>query len=381
MTGTSDDPGSRPRPDVLVVGGGLIGLLLARELVRAGARVEVVDDAQKGAASPNAAGMIAPVAEGATDRDFTGLALRSRDLWRDLAPVLERESGASVDHDDSGALLPVLDADGRTALDRIRDLAVGFGESPRWVERPELDDLVPDLRPGIEQALLLPGEHRVDNRLATAAASESLRRSNVSIHRTAIAEVVTAGHGVLARGDGFERAAGAIVICGGAWTPSIRGLPDLPVTPVKGQMIAFDRVEWPFTGAIRTPDFYAVRRAGGRLFIGASVERTGFDLSLTDDAAADLATGAADLLPALAGREPVAHWAGLRPGTPDGWPIVGPLGKGLFVATGHFRNGILLAPVTAAILAPMVLGQGPDDPSLVVAPAMHPDRFTAAGAG
>ena len=370
--------GPRPRPDVLVVGGGLIGLLTARELALAGARVDVVDDRQEGAASPNAAGMIAPIAESIADQAFARISIRSRDLWRDLAPALERESGMSIDYDDSGSLLPVLDPEGRKVLDRIRARALDLGEAARDLDRAELAELVPDLRPGIEEALLLPGEHRVDNRLAATAAAAALRHRNVVLHRATVERVVEASGEVVTSGNGFECAAGAVVVCGGAWTPQVHGLPALPIVPVKGQMIAFDRVDWPFTGAIRTPAFYAVRRAGGRLLIGASVEHAGFDLSLSDEVGADLATGAAALLPTLKDREPVEHWAGLRPGTPDPWPIVGRLSERLHVAAGHFRNGILLAPLTARMIAPLVLDQQPGDPWLAIPEVMHPGRFAAA---
>ena len=369
--------GPRPRPDVLVVGGGLIGLLTARELALAGARVEVVDDRQEGAASPNAAGMIAPIAESIADQAFARISIRSRDLWRDLGPALERESGMSIDYDDSGSLLPVLDPEGRKVLDQIRTQALDLGEAARDLDRAELAELVPDLRPGIEEALLLPGEHRVDNRLAATAAAAALRHRNVVLHRATVERVVEASGEVVTSGNGFECAAGAVVVCGGAWTPQVHGLPALPIVPVKGQMIAFDRVDWPFTGAIRTPAFYAVRRAGGRLLIGASVEHAGFDLSLSDEVGADLATGAAALLPSLKDREPVEHWAGLRPGTPDPWPIVGRLSERLHVAAGHFRNGILLAPLTARMIAPLVLDQQPGDPWLAIPEVMHPGRFAA----
>ena len=368
-------PGPTTRPDVLVVGGGLIGLLIARELALAGARVEVVDDRQKGAASPAAAGMIAPIAESIADRAFARLSIRSRDLWRDLAPALERESGGAIDYDDSGSILPVLDDEGRKALDRIKALALELGDTARHLDRAELAELVPDLRPGIEAALLLPGEHRVDNRLATVAAAEALRRRNVTVHRATVEQVAEGSGDVVASGDGFERAAGAVVVCGGAWTPRVLGLPPLAIVPVKGQMIAFDGIDWPFTGAIRTPSFYAVRRAGGRLLIGASVEHVGFDLSLNDEVGKDLAAGAAAVLPSLRDRKPVEHWAGLRPATPDPWPIVGSLSDRLYLAAGHFRNGILLAPLTARMMAPLVLGQQPDDPGLAIPEVMLPGRF------
>ncbi len=370
--------GPGPRPHVLVVGGGLIGLLIARELDLAGARVEVVDDRRDGAASLNAAGMIAPIAESVADRAFARFAIRSRDLWRDLAAALERESGMSIDYDDSGSLLPVLDPEGREAVRRIKARALDLGDAARDLDRAELRELIPDLRPGIDEALLLPGEHRIDNRLAARAAAAALRRRNVVLHRATVERVAEAAGQVVVSGDGLERAAGAVVVCGGAWTPRIHGLPALPIVPVKGQMIAFDRIDWPFAGAIRTPAFYAVRRAGGRLLIGASVERVGFDLALSAEVGAELAAGAAAVLPALKDREPVEHWAGLRPGTPDPWPIVGRLSERLHVAAGHFRNGILLAPLTARMIAPLALGQPPDDPRLAIPDVMLPDRFAAA---
>ncbi len=344
-------------PDVLVVGGGLIGLLAARAIARAGPSVELVDDGQPGAASPAAAGMIAPIAESSSDAAFARLALESRDLWRQLAPKLEEESGATLDYDASGAILPVLDAAGRRVLAGIADQARELGEEATILDGDAVHDLVPDLAPQVDEALLLPGEHRVDNRLATAAAAEALKRRGVPLHRARIHRVAEdpASRSVSAIGPGFERSAGSVVICAGAWTPDIAGLPAMPIRPVKGQMIAFDGVDWPFTGAVRTPGFYAVRRAGGRLLIGASVEHTGFDLGLSDEIREELAGAAALVLPSLGDRRPVEQWAGLRPATPDGWPIVGPLGDRLFIASGHFRNGILLAPLTANMIAAAVL--------------------------
>ena len=364
-------------PDVLVVGGGLIGLLIAREMHRAGARVEVVDDRQPGAASPNAAGMIAPIAESLADEAFARVCLRSRDLWHELAPVLEHESGMSIDYDDSGSLLPVLDAEGRQVLDRIGNQASRLGEATARLDRPALLEQVPDLRAGIDEALLLPGEHRVDNRLAAAAAATALENRGVVLHRATVERVTEQAGGVAVAGAGLARSAGAAVICGGAWTAAIEGLPPLPIHPVKGQMIAFDDIDWPFTGAIRTPSFYAVRRAGRRLLIGASVEHTGFDLALSNDVGTSLAREAASLLPALEQRTPAEHWAGLRPGTPDGWPIVGRLSDRVHIAAGHFRNGILLAPLTARMIAPLVLEQHADA-SCPIPGNMQPDRFDEA---
>lgn len=367
-------PTSGPQPDILVVGGGLIGLLIARELLHSGARVEVVDDCRAGAASPNAAGMIAPIAESSSDLSFARMALVSRDLWTELAPALEQESGVSIDYDSMGAILPVLDETGRKELDRISERAADLGEPTTELDRAALRQLVPDLRSEIETALLLPGEHRVDNRRAAAAAAAALCRQGMTFHRATIERVVEDKGGVSVTGAGFACTAAAVVVCGGAWAAAIHGLPPLPIRPVKGQMIGFDRVDWPFSGAIRTPSFYAVRRAGGRLLIGASVEHTGFDLSLSNSVGQRLARGAADLLPVLRDRRPVEHWAGLRPGTPDGWPLVGQLTERLHVAAGHFRNGILLAPLTARMIAPLVLGR-PADPSVEIPAAMLPGRF------
>lgn len=209
-------PTSGPRPDVLVVGGGLIGLLIARELIRAGARVEVVDDRRAGAASPNAAGMIAPIAESSADAAFARMAIRSRDLWTRLAPALERESAISIDYDDAGSILPVLDEPGRRVLARIRQQATDLGEPTAELDRTELHRLVPDLRPGIEAGLLLPGEHRVDNRLAAAAAAAALEYRGAKLHRATVERVTEASGGVSAAGAGFVCDAGAVVICGGA---------------------------------------------------------------------------------------------------------------------------------------------------------------------
>jgi glycine oxidase len=350
--------------DVLVVGGGIVGLACARELALAGLSVELLERRGAGAeASLAAAGMLSPLAE-LVPGPLLDACRESRDLWLSWVPALVEETGLSIEHDTSGSLLVALDADDEAWLDELAATAAGLGEITDEIELSGLARLVPDVSPAVRRALLVHGDHRVDNVQACAVLAIAAQRAGakltygVEVERVERAE--DGGVRVVTR-DG-AREAGRLVLAAGAWSGRIPGLPELPVRPVRGQMLLAAGVAWPWTGCLRGRHGYAVRRGETGLLIGATVEEAGFAAHPTVGGVGGLLAFAHRVLPGLAEARLETTWAGLRPGTPDDLPIVGEIpGWPVVAATGHYRNGILLAPWTARAVARLILsGEAPE---------------------
>jgi len=219
---------------------------------------------------------------------------------------------------------------------------------------------LPGLAAHHQELLLLPGEHRVDNRAVCAALVEVLERQGVPLRQgLALTAIEPQQGGVLLRHAGGTLTAGMAVLAAGAWSAQIRGLPALPILPVHGQMLALGEVEWPFKGSIRGETYYAVRRAGNKLLVGATAEEVGFASHPTLNGVAALSGWVSENFPSLAVRPLLEVWSGLRPATPDRLPVLGSLADHVLVATAHFRNGVLLAPWSAAIIADLAEGKAP----------------------
>ena len=387
-------PRSAASPDVLVIGGGIVGLACARELQRRGASVELWERGAPGSgASGKSAGMLAPLAEVPEEPAFFEICRRSRDLWTRWAPELEAETGIELQHDRSGALILGKSYDGAGAdpATRLHRAAVELGEPQRWLDPAEAREWVPDLPADVGPILHLPAEHQGESSLVCRALAESLRSSGAA-PRLGITALGVRPEGASApafrvwgrteSGRELVRRCGAVLVAAGAWSNRLDGLPPLPVRPVRGQMFRLDGVRWPFRGCLRSGDLYTVRRRGGRLLVGATVEEAGFDESTTAAGQEHLRALLRRHLPALADRPAAATWAGLRPGSPDGKPILGSIGESdaaLWLAAGHYRNGILLAPFTAVFLADRILGQGSPRPEDRAAETLFsPGRFAPA---
>ncbi|MEM1247187.1 MAG: glycine oxidase ThiO [Acidobacteriota bacterium] len=361
-------------PDVLVIGGGIVGLSIARALDDLGFRVDVLEAHTPGAGASNAAaGMLSPITESHERPDFLATLLEGRNLWPRWAEELQAETAIDVDFSPSGALLPAFDTAQLEGLDRIRSIAQELDEPVESVDPQALQSRYPEISPKVRQSLFLPGESTVDNVQVTSALSESLFRRGVIVHRQReVLDVVREGDSWRVSGEGWRVGAAHVVVAAGAWTPRIRGLPKIEMAPIRGQMISFHVPDWQWSGAIRCERHYSVRRRNGEVLIGATVEDAGFDASTTESAQSELVQFAHDLFPKLRWKAVQSHWAGLRPGTDDGRPVLGPAGdeEGLILATGHYRNGILLAPWTAARVAEFFKGDA--DAFLE---AYLPDRF------
>ena len=371
---------------VAVVGGGVIGLASAWRLAGTGRSVTLVDPDVGRGASWVAGGMLAPTAEAWVGEEaLTELGLASTVLWPAFASEVAADAGRDVGWSARGTLVVARDADDAAQLTRLAEFHATWGLSSERLTGRQARRLEPALGPTTRGALWLPEDHQVDNRLLVEALLAAATARGVRL----VAERVTRIQpGTVHLDGGGTVAADVVVATMGAWAPPIDGLAEgaVPVRPVKGQILrvrATDRAVFP-THTVRGLGVYVIPRPHGEIAIGATTEERGFDTSVTAGAVHELLRDAWELLPGLAEATFLEATAGLRPGTPDNLPVVGSLpdAPGVIVATGHHRNGILLAPLTAALVTALAggpwLGAGPDPTrSLAIC---DPARFAAATA-
>jgi glycine oxidase len=354
--------------DVLIVGAGVIGLSCAWRAARAGARVCVLErDHPAAGATGVAAGMLAPVGEASWgEENLLSLNLESLGRWPAFARELEADANAEVGFAESGALHVALDRDEAEALRRRHELHRRFGLDSEWLRGSQSRGLEPGLAPAVRAGVHARHESAVDPRRLAAALLAALERRQVPVESGA--EVVAAerqsGTWFVRTADGRRPTAPAVVVASGAWSGSAGWLPpeaQLPVRPVKGEILTLaGSPEEPVCGRIVAGErVYLVPRGDGRLMVGATVEEAGFDTTVTAGGIHELLREAYRLLPEVAELELMETSAGLRPGTPDNAPLIGPAGDGLIAATGHYRNGVLQAPVTADSVAALLEGRQP----------------------
>lgn len=350
-------------PDVVVVGGGVIGCAIARLLASSSLAVTVVERGDRPAeASWAAAGMLSPLAESDHPGPFLDLLLAAATRFPALAASLLDETGVDIGYRSEGTVLLALDDADERVLEARWRWQSDAGLPIERLTAAETRALEPEVADAVRWSLRFPLDHQVDSREMSRALWRSAEAAGARfVTRREVESIERAGDravGVRLR-DGEIIGAGAVVVAAGSWAGSLSGLPrPLPVHPVHGQLIALDGRGLDVGHVIDTPRIYLVPRLGGRIIAGATVERTGFAKAVTEAGVAALHGAAAEAVPALAGREVIESWSGLRPGTPDDFPIVGPDPgvANLFYATGHFRNGILLAPITGEAVAAMVTG-------------------------
>ena len=338
--------------DVIIVGGGIIGLSLAIALRKRGATVLVVERGEPGREASHAAGGMLVDCGAETPPALQALALASAHLYPEFAYELETESGMRVDLRDQGTIV--------------------FPPPEHIYERPgfTLASLLPAPLTELEPALAEPDrpafylkERSVDPRALVRAAWQTAKQRGVDFSSgdpvTAVNLSDGYATGVTTRKTTFH--ASKVVNCAGAWSGQIAPHA-LPTRPVKGQMLCLVMPSRTLLRhVLRSPDVYLIPRSDGRLLVGATVEEAGFDKRTDPDTIRRLHHAAIALVPKLGDAKILEDWAGLRPGTPDGLPILGATARpGYYAATGHFRDGILLAPITAEVMAAVMEGRQPD---------------------
>jgi len=349
--------------DVVVAGGGLIGLAVAWCAARRGLTITVVDEDPMAGASYAAAGMLAPVTEAAYGEErLLGLCRASLDRFGDFVAAVAAAGGVDVALRTGGTLAVGFDADDMAALDELHAFQRELGLAAHRLTPSQARRHEPCLTPRVRGALHVPGDHSVDARALHAALEAAAGAAGVRLVRARIAAlVVDSGRATgLRLADGTELAGDTVVLALGARAAELPGVPPLPVRPVKGQILRLRGAPGLLTGTVRAlvrgRQVYLVPYADSGLIVGATVEEKGFDAAVTAGAVHDLLRDAIDVVPGVAELELVETLARWRPGTPDNAPLLGPSGlPGLVLATGHYRNGVLLTPVTGEAIAELLV--------------------------
>jgi glycine oxidase len=353
------------KQDVIVVGGGVIGLASAWRLAQHGLSVAVLErDQPGGGATHVSAGMLAPVTEAEFgDEPMLEERLAAADTWPAFAQELVEAGGVDCGYRRNGCLSLALDADGLRDIRRHHDFRLELGLAAEWLLPSACRELEPALSTRASGGSYTPDDGEVDPRALTAALLAALERAHVQVHdHTEVIAATFDGDRItgVTTTDGASHQADVVVLAAGCWSGSCSWLPEAvrpAVRPVKGQIVRLrgPAAEPVVERTIRTPEVYIVPRATGEIVIGATVEELGFDTTVTAGALHELLREAYRAVPELAELEFAEASAGLRPGTPDNAPVVARSElDGLVVATGHYRNGILLAPTAAGRVAELV---------------------------
>jgi glycine oxidase len=369
------------RFDAVFVGGGVIGLCCAWRAAQRGARVAVLERAEPPAGATNvAAGMLAPVGElSFGEPELLQMTLASSRLYPEFVAELEAASGEATGYSRRGALHVALDRDEAAQLRRVHDLQGSLGLEAQWLAPRRCRELEPGLTPSFNGGVLVPGEAAIDPRLLASALVAALSAAGGEL-RTGCEVVAGLFEGERLAGvrtaAGEELRADNVVLANGAWSGTTEWLPDHarpPVRPVKGEVLELRGRQGaapPAERILASERVYLVPRDDGRLIAGATVEERGFDTTVSAGGILELLREAYRLLPDVAEMELIGSLAGLRPGTPDNLPLIGPGAiEGLVLATGHFRNGILLAPLTGEAIAALLTGEPPPASAALANPA------------
>ncbi|HXO60232.1 MAG TPA: glycine oxidase ThiO [Candidatus Acidoferrales bacterium] len=348
--------------DVAIAGGGLIGGAIAFELVRAGLQVALFDRQQPGeGASWAAAGILSPAPENAGMISTVPLGRSSLQLYPEFVATVEEISGQSVGYRARGTLEALFSTDAQEKLSTIIALHHGLALKAEPVSAEDAREMEPALSPELEAAVFRPDEACVDNRALTKAVLTAAQHSGLKIfpgsNVQSIAKDGGRCDGLFVDGEKVESR--WTVIAAGCSSAEIKGAAHYaPVRPAKGQMIALRPKDLSIERVLWSDDVYLVPRNDGRILAGATVEYVGFDKNVTVGAVQKILTAALQLAPALTDAQIEETWAGLRPDSPDHLPIMGPTDlDGLLIATGHFRSGILLAPITAKLIREWITTQ------------------------
>jgi glycine oxidase len=366
--------GEAMRYDVVVVGGGIIGLVTAWRAAQRGVRIAVADPEPGGGAARVAAGMLAPVTElGYGEETLLELNLASARRYPDFAAELADATGLDLGYRSCGTLAVALDADDRAHLRELHAFQRSLGLHSQWLTGRECRRLEPMLAPGVRGGLRVDGDHQVDPRRLAKALLRAAQLAGVDFHRQLVARVATVRGRVagVVLTDGTALDADRTVLAAGSRSGMVEGLPEPalpPVRPVKGQVLRLRMPDGPpgqgpflsrtVRAVVRGGHVYLVPRENGELVVGATSEELGWDTTVTAGGVYELLRDAHELVPGITELPLLETLAGLRPGSPDNAPLLGPVPSlpGLVLATGHHRNGVLLTPVTGEVLAEVLTG-------------------------
>jgi glycine oxidase len=347
--------------DVLIIGGGVIGMCIARELKKRGVKnVTLLERGPLGAeASSAAAGMLTVQADAPEHDEFFDLCHQARGLYENFAAEIKDESGIDIELETSGTLFLAFAEADSARLEKIFAWQSAAGYAVEKLSAAKVLKLEPAISSGVQSGLYFPRDAQVENRLLVKALAASLRNSGVEIRENTTVEGLSCENGKItgARTEAESFAAPVVVLATGAWTSLIKiesGISlNFEVFPVRGQMLSYLPGQKLLRRVVMSADGYLVPRLDGRILAGATVENAGFEKIVTTEGIHFLLRGAEEIVPELKDYAVSEEWAGLRPRAADSLPILGthPSVKGLFVATAHYRNGILLAPLTGKLIA------------------------------
>ena len=362
----------------MIIGGGVIGLTIARALAQRGVRdVCLIERGALGTeASFAAGGILAPQAEADRADEFFALACQSRDLYTNFAAALREETGIDVELDTTGTLYVALQEDDLKEIDKRYEWQSRAGLAVEKLTPSEARELEPCVSESLQGALHFPSDIQVENRRLLNALVNSVTKLGVNVVTETNVESLERG-----RMTGVQTSRGfvscqTVIVAAGTWSSEIERSRTPKIEPVRGQMICFDAKPQLTRHVIYSPRGYLVPRQDGRLLAGSTSENAGFTKEVSAGGIKTILANAQEISPGISNLTIIDTWAGLRPRAADGLPVLGPCDEidGLFYATGHYRNGILLAPVTGELIAEAVVA-GHVSPLLA---AFSPNRFNLA---
>lgn len=374
--------------DLLVIGGGLIGCSIAWQSARRGMSVLVVERGDVGREATHAAGgMLAPLSEADQDDPFLQLCRQSLALYAGFAQTLQQETGIDVEYWPAGTLYLSLTGEDDEELESRHRWQSAAGLRIERLTSAEVLAREPALNPELRWALRFPDDHQVNNRHLIRALQSAARLAGVEFYtQTAVRRLLIESHGGEQRAVGVvtdrgDLKASTVVLAAGSWSSqlldTVTSQPGAPyqVVPVRGQMVAVEMPRQALRHVIYSRRGYLVPRRDGMLIAGSTTELVGYDRRLTPAGIASIVGRAEEIMPAFVGQPVLEMWAGLRPRSADLLPVLGadPVISGLIHATGHYRNGVLLAPLTGQLVADLVTGT---EPAIDLAP-FSPARFVA----
>ena len=367
--------------DVVIIGGGVIGLAVARALALRGVGDVLLIERNSlgGESSSAAAGMLAPQAEANRAHEFFSLTCQSRDLYPAFASALLEETGIDIELDTTGTLYLAFTEHDADELERRYEWQTRAGLPIEKLSATAARELEPSIREDVRAALKFPLDTQVENRRLISALTSANEQLGV---RMETGTAVTSLKIERDRVCGIETSRGfiasdSVVIAGGAWSSLLgaadKALPNLRIKPVRGQMLCFEANPQIARHVIYGPRGYIVPRRDGRLLAGSTTEHAGFDKRVTASGIHSILSAALEISPRMASLPMTDSWAGLRPRAADTLPVLGPCAEitGVFYATGHYRNGILLAPLTGELIARAIV----DKAFPAALNIFSPDRF------